>query len=157
DHRRERAPVLDRRAEARDRRIERRAGADRADRRERRLLPDDPGELPRRPPLSTPRTRRWRNGSPCRHRGAEGEVAMVLDTVGCAGRYVSLHPGFAKAFAYLVDTDLESLPAGRTTIDGDDLFVIIDRKDGRGRDGARLEAHQRYIDIQCTIRGEEEI
>jgi biofilm protein TabA len=37
------------------------------------------------------------------------------------------------------------------------MFVIIDRKDGRGHDGARLEAHRRYIDIQYTIHGDEEI
>ena len=46
---------------------------------------------------------------------------------------------------------------GRNEIDGDRMFVILDRQDGRGRDGARLEAHRRYIDIQYTIAGEEEI
>ena len=82
---------------------------------------------------------------------------MVLDTLPCAARYASLHPAFAKAFAYLAQTDLESLPEGRTDIDGDGMFVILDRKDGRGREGARLEAHRRYIDIQYTVRGDEEI
>jgi YhcH/YjgK/YiaL family protein len=82
---------------------------------------------------------------------------MVLDMLTCASRYVVLHPAFARAFRFLGDTDLEPLPTGRTPIDGDDLFVIIDRKDGRGRDGARLEAHRRYIDIQYTLHGEEEI
>jgi biofilm protein TabA len=82
---------------------------------------------------------------------------MVLDTLACAGRYAALHPAFARAFRFLTGTDLESLPTGRTAIDGDNLFVIIDRKDGRGRDGARLEAHRRYIDIQYTLHGEEEI
>ena len=82
---------------------------------------------------------------------------MVLDTLGCADRYVTLHPAFARAFAYLARTDLESLPTGRTDIEGDDMFVILDRKDGRGREGARLEAHRRYIDIQYTVQGEEEI
>jgi biofilm protein TabA len=82
---------------------------------------------------------------------------MVLDTLSCAERYTRLHPRFAEAFSYLEATDLGALPTGRTDIEGDDLFVIIDRKDGRGREGARLEAHRRYIDIQCTISGEEEI
>lgn len=82
---------------------------------------------------------------------------MVLDTFESAERYAALHRGFAKAFRYLGETDLHALPAGRTDIDGDDMFVIIDRKDGRGHDGARLEAHRRYIDIQYTIHGDEEI
>ena len=82
---------------------------------------------------------------------------MILDTLGCADRYAALHRRFGRAFRFLSTTDLEALPTGRTDIDGDDLFVILDRKDGRGRDGARLEAHRRYIDIQYTVGGEEEI
>jgi YhcH/YjgK/YiaL family protein len=85
---------------------------------------------------------------------------MILDTLGGADRYAALHPRFARAFAFLVSTDLESLPTGRNEIDGstdDDMFVIIDRKDGRGHERARLEAHRRYIDIQLTLRGDEEI
>ena len=82
---------------------------------------------------------------------------MVLDLLTNAHRYASLHPQFARAFAFLASADLEALPTGRTEIDGDRMFVILDRQDGRGRDGARLEAHRRYVDIQYTIAGEEEI
>jgi YhcH/YjgK/YiaL family protein len=82
---------------------------------------------------------------------------MILDVLTEAGRYTSLHPAFARAFAFLASTDLASLPEGRTDIDGDRLFVILDRKDGRGHDAARLEAHRRYIDIQLTLSGAEEI
>ena len=82
---------------------------------------------------------------------------MVLDTLDNALRYTGLHPGFPRAFAFLAATDLAALPPGRHTIDGDRIYVSIDHKDGRGRDGARLEAHRRYIDIQVTIDGNEEI
>ena len=82
---------------------------------------------------------------------------MVLDTLDRAERYAPLHRAFRRAFGYLAATELDALPTGRTDIEGDEMFVIIDRKDGRGRDGARLEAHRRYIDIQYTIHGEEEI
>ena len=82
---------------------------------------------------------------------------MILDTLQHAARYESLHPAFARAFAFLTTTDLAALTAGRHDIDGDRMFVIIDHKDGRGNDGARLEAHRRYIDIQYTMAGLEEI
>ena len=82
---------------------------------------------------------------------------MVVDTLANASRYAALHRAFARALRYLAETDLDALPTGRTDIDGDAMFVILDRKDGRGREGARLEAHRRYIDIQYTIHGEEEI
>ena len=82
---------------------------------------------------------------------------MVTDSFSSALRYVTLHPVFARAFRFLAETDLDALPTGRNEIDGDRMFVIIDRKEGRGRDGARLEAHGRYIDIQYTIVGPDEI
>jgi len=82
---------------------------------------------------------------------------MILDAAACHQRYVPLHPLFERAFRFLSDTDLGSLAPGRHPIDGDRLYVSIDHVQGRGRDGARLEAHRRYIDIQYTIAGNEEI
>jgi biofilm protein TabA len=82
---------------------------------------------------------------------------MILDTLTNAERYQDMHPGFARAFAFLARTDLEAMAAGRHEIDGDRMFVLIDHQDGRRNDGARLEAHRRYIDIQYTIDGQEEI
>lgn len=82
---------------------------------------------------------------------------MILDTLAHAERYFSLHPNFAAAFQQLHRTDLASLAPGKHSIDGDQLFLIIDQQDGRGRAGARLEAHRKFIDIQFTISGQEEI
>jgi biofilm protein TabA len=82
---------------------------------------------------------------------------MVLDSLAQAHRYTSLHPAFARAFDFLTSTNLRSLEQGRHALDGDRLYVLLDHKDGRGREGARLEAHRRYIDIQLTIEGSEEI
>jgi biofilm protein TabA len=82
---------------------------------------------------------------------------MVLDTLTQAHRYTSLHPAFARAFEFLIATDLKSLAQGRHPLDGDRLYVLLDQKEGRGREGARLEAHRRYLDIQLTIEGSEEI
>jgi biofilm protein TabA len=82
---------------------------------------------------------------------------MILSTLSHSDRYVSLHPAFLRAFQFLARPDLETLGPGRHVIDGELLYVSIDYKEGRGRDGARLEAHRRYIDIQFTIDGAEEI
>jgi biofilm protein TabA len=82
---------------------------------------------------------------------------MILDTLTHAIRYAGLHAGFAQAFEFLHTTDLRALSPGRHDIDGDRLFVLIDHKAGFGNAGARLEAHRRYIDIQYTIDGDEEI
>src|SRR6266542_4791553 len=91
---------------------------------------------------------------------------MVIDTLRNCERYASLHPEFAKAFEFLAHADWAELAAGsvnqerhtvRHVIDADRMYVSIDHTEGRGRDGARLEAHRRHIDIQFTIEGHEEI
>ena len=82
---------------------------------------------------------------------------MIIDAGAHCHQYTCLHPLFERAFRYLADTDLGALAPGRHPVDGDRIYLSIDHKPGRGRDGARLEAHRRYIDIQYTIEGDEEI
>ncbi len=82
---------------------------------------------------------------------------MILDTLGRAAAYASLHPRFGAAFDFLASVDLAALAPGRIEIDGQRLYVSIDHVEGRGHEGARLEAHRRYIDIQVTIAGTEHI
>lgn len=82
---------------------------------------------------------------------------MILDKLSESARYAGLHPDFARAFEFLASTSVGRLAAGRHEIDGDRLFVLIDHQDGRGHEGARLEAHRKYIDIQYTVEGMEEI
>lgn len=82
---------------------------------------------------------------------------MILDRLTNGRQYVALHPGFAAAFETLADPRTAMLPVGRHTIDGERLAIIVGRDPGRGREGARLEAHRRFIDIQLTVSGQEEI
>ena len=82
---------------------------------------------------------------------------MILDHIDQSVRYVCLHPLFARAFDFLRKVDLASLKSGRNEIDGDKMFVMFDQKPGKGRKGARLESHRKYIDIQLTMSGGEEI
>jgi biofilm protein TabA len=80
---------------------------------------------------------------------------MIMDSIARGAAYAALHPRFAKAFAFLRDTDLAALPDGRIELDGDRLYVLMMTVDGRGRDKAKLEAHRRYVDIQAVISGED--
>jgi YhcH/YjgK/YiaL family protein len=82
---------------------------------------------------------------------------MILDLLAGAQRYSSLHPGFAAAFEFISRTDLARLEPGRHAIDGDRLYVGISDEQGRGQAAAKLEAHRRYIDIQCAVSGTDEI
>ena len=78
---------------------------------------------------------------------------MITDILTNAERYTPLHPRFAAAFEFLRRPDLDTLSTGRHVIDGDELFVLIQRSSGRTREEAKLESHRRYIDIQYVIAG----
>ena len=82
---------------------------------------------------------------------------MILDSLARSSRYHALHPAFARAFDLLANSDWTTLQPGRHEIDGDRIYVLVDHTEGRGREGTRLEAHRRYLDIQFTIDGCEEI
>ena len=82
---------------------------------------------------------------------------MILDELANAARYESLHAGFRAGFEFLAQKDLVSLPGGRHEIDGARIFALVNRDPGRGIEGARLEAHRKYIDIQYLVDGRERI
>lgn len=80
---------------------------------------------------------------------------MILDSITNAERYFALHPRFARVFDFLAGTDISALEPGRHDIDGDNLFVNVSELDLRPLDAAHLEVHNRYIDIQVVVGGEE--
>ncbi|MBI3861668.1 MAG: YhcH/YjgK/YiaL family protein [Planctomycetia bacterium] len=82
---------------------------------------------------------------------------MILDRLENLERYFPLNAGFAAACDYLRRTDFTKMSPGKHEIDGERLYVMLNKGPGRGRDAVKLEAHQRYIDIQYTIEGPDEI
>jgi len=82
---------------------------------------------------------------------------MILDTLAQADRYSSLHPLFARAFEFLRSTDMVALAPGMHTIQGEQLFAIVEAGTGRTRAEAQLECHRRYIDIQLVLEGVDEM
>jgi biofilm protein TabA len=84
-------------------------------------------------------------------------MAMILDHLNNWRQYTALHPKFEDAFAFLERKDLADLPPGQHPIEGERLYALVIKEDGRGRDGTRLEIHKRYMDIQFTIAGADDI
>lgn len=81
---------------------------------------------------------------------------MILDSLENRARYLALHPRLERAFDYLLTADLNALPAGRHAIDGDDIFINVMDIDLKRPADAKLEIHDRYLDIQVLVRGERE-
>ena len=60
-----------------------------------------------------------------------------------------------NAFQYLKTTDLANAGLGKTALDGENLFASIAEYFPKKREEVRYESHQKYIDIQYVIKGEE--
>lgn len=82
---------------------------------------------------------------------------MIVDTLQNADAHAGLHPGFKRAFEFLRALPPEGLQPGRHIIEGSRIFALAAEDQGRGVEGARLEAHRKYIDIQFVMSGDERI
>ncbi len=82
---------------------------------------------------------------------------MILDVLDNSSRYLTLKQGFSQAFEFLGRPGLQELPEGRYEIDGDRLYAVVAKEPGRPKEGAMLEAHDRYIDIQLILAGTDEM
>jgi len=84
---------------------------------------------------------------------------MIVDTLKNAARYYNTHPLFAKAFAYIQNTDLDTIEMGKYEIDGDNLKAIFSNKTGVTAEAStsKFECHNKHIDIQLCIHGKEQI
>ena len=67
----------------------------------------------------------------------------------------TLPENILKGLHFLEKTDLMALPTGRTDIDGDRLFAMVQDYDPKPAEDVKPEAHKRYIDIQYVVKGEE--
>ena len=82
---------------------------------------------------------------------------MILDTLDRLDCYGFISPLMDKVVDFFRNTDLESLEPGRIVLQGDDLFVNVNRQGAQTRDEAPIEAHREYIDIQVPISCDEEM
>lgn len=79
------------------------------------------------------------------------DLAKNLDfyeNLGIEGRY-------AKAVAFLKNTDLAALEPGKYEIDGADVFANVVEYTTIPWEEAKFEAHENYTDIQYVIAGSE--
>jgi biofilm protein TabA len=81
------------------------------------------------------------------------EDGMIIDNVDNFSRYFSLDPRYKTA-----DEQLKALPQGirdgKYPISDDMYMMIQERRTGRVDEGS-FETHEKYIDIQVVLEGEE--
>lgn len=80
---------------------------------------------------------------------------MILDRIENWRLYSGLGSRVERAFRYLAEEWDPSVPDGRVTLDGDDVFALIQGYETRPLEKCRFEAHRIYLDIQFVFAGAE--
>lgn len=80
---------------------------------------------------------------------------MILDHISRSELYHAMNPRLRQAWEFLKSHDPLALPLGRTDVDGDHVFALVQEYVPRDEKECRLEAHRRYFDIQYVVTGEE--
>ena len=80
-----------------------------------------------------------------------------IDKTQFAKQYHLNQAGWDKAFAYLKNTDLNTLANGRHVIDGTNVYAIVTEAPSKDYDKTAFESHKKYIDLQYVITGEEKM
>jgi biofilm protein TabA len=62
-----------------------------------------------------------------------------------------------RAFDHIHQTDFSNTPIGKYTIDGENLFAMVQQYNTKPKEQGFWEAHRRYIDLQAVIQGAEKI
>jgi len=83
---------------------------------------------------------------------------MIIDTIQNAHKYYSVHPLFQTAFEYIAAQNLAAIETGKFDI-SDGLKVINNTAVGKTVEAsvAKFECHNKNIDIQLCIKGEEQM
>lgn len=80
---------------------------------------------------------------------------MIIDNLNNTKDYEHVHPLFKQAFDFLKNSGLSAMPLGKVEIAGDDLFAMISDSRLKAVQEAKLEVHNKYLDIQMPLSGSE--
>jgi YhcH/YjgK/YiaL family protein len=80
---------------------------------------------------------------------------MIIDKLQNASLYTSINPRIAQAFEYLKATDLGKLAVGKHSIDGDNVFALVQEYETKSEVDLQMESHFEHIDVQYIISGSE--
>lgn len=76
---------------------------------------------------------------------------MIIDTLDNLSKYTSLNPLFQQVVDYIANNQLEGHEDGKVEIKGKDLFVNFSTAKGKTPVEAKLESHDKMIDIQIPL------
>jgi YhcH/YjgK/YiaL family protein len=82
---------------------------------------------------------------------------MIIDRIENAHLYYSVQSKFNRAFDYIHQINVDTIPAGKYEIDGEAMYSLIQEYKTKLKEQGVWEAHRRYIDLQYVVQGAEGI
>lgn len=80
---------------------------------------------------------------------------MICENIKNTKDYSIINKNFAKAFEFIENNDLKSFLPGRYDICGDEVFALVQEYITKNEEEKNWESHEKYIDIQLIIEGQE--
>jgi len=80
---------------------------------------------------------------------------MICDTLEHLSLYQGFHKNLDTAITFLAACDLNTLPLGRTEVDGENVFINVMDADLQPMEGSHPEYHRLYADLQLDLTGGE--
>lgn len=93
-------------------------------------------------------SRKWANGWAV-------EADPSIDAVEFATQYAAVPELWDKLFKFLAETDLSTLPAGKTVIEEGNLWINLLEYTPKSAEETKIESHRDFIDLQYTFEGNE--
>jgi YhcH/YjgK/YiaL family protein len=80
---------------------------------------------------------------------------MIVDKIENAGQYASVLPDMARVLELLSNSRLLHQPDGKYLFAENRIRYLVQRYATKPAEACKLESHERFIDIQLVVRGEE--
>ncbi|MFW2488910.1 YhcH/YjgK/YiaL family protein [Clostridium chromiireducens] len=80
---------------------------------------------------------------------------MICENININRNYSSINKNFEKAFEYLRGQNLKELAVGKYEIEGEKIFAMIQEYTTEREEQKNWESHEKYIDIQLIVDGQE--
>jgi biofilm protein TabA len=82
---------------------------------------------------------------------------MIKDNLKHTKLYAGLGPRFARSFEFINSTDFSKIADGNYELDGRSIYYMLMSPATGPAAGKKYETHEKYIDVQCVLKGREAI
>ena len=80
---------------------------------------------------------------------------MICENINSTKNYSSINKNFERAFEFLKSNDLTKLSVGKYEILGEEIFALVQEYTTENEEKKNWESHEKYIDIQLMVEGQE--